>query len=65
MFGHYWVSGSYTIGGSGSGSDSAKVITVSGEGVVKLGKNALGHVMCQLPELRKCERIHRFSCIEL
>ena len=63
MFGHYWVSGSYTIGGSGS--DSAKVIAVSGEGVVKLGKNALGHVMCQLPELRKCERIHRFSCIEL
>lgn len=63
MFGLYWVSGSYTIGGSGS--DSAKVITVSGEGVVKLGKNALGHVMCQLPELRKCERIHRFSCIEL
>lgn len=63
MFGHYWVSGSYTIGGSDS--DSAKVITVLGEGVVKLGKDALGRVMLQLPELRKCERIHRFSCVEL
>lgn len=63
MFGHYWVSGSYII--DGRGSDSTKVITVSGEGVVKLGKDALRRVMRQLPELRKCERIHHFSCVEL
>lgn len=61
MFGHYWVSGSYT---TGSGDD-AKRITVSGEGVVKLGKDTLGRVMRQVPELRKCERIHHFSCVEL